>query len=122
MQDIKCEHEFFFNQNMGQPECEKCGLLKSTIDAVEQTGGVRKFRKKPVIISAVQWNGSNVDEIALLGGAREYEQDFIGDDLIIHTLEGNMKAEKGDWIIKGVKGELYPCKDDIFKETYEQIN
>ena len=106
---------------MGQPECKKCGLLKSTIDAVQETG-VRKFKKKPVVISAVQWNGSNVSEVALLGGAREYEQDFMGDDLIIHTLEGNMKAGKGDWIIKGVKGELYPCKDDIFKETYEPIN
>jgi len=71
------------------------------------------YRKKPVVIDAVQWNGSNLEEIAKLGGAREYEQDFLGDDLIIHTLEGDMKAYKGDWIIKGVKGELYPCKNDI---------
>ena len=80
-----------------------------------------KYRKKPVIIEAVQWNGSNLQDVAKLGGAREYEQDFLSDDLIIHTLEGDMKAIKGDWIIKGVKGELYPCKPDIFEETYEKI-
>ena len=78
-----------------------------------------KYRKKPVVIDAVQWDGSNFQDVAKLGGAREYEQDFLGDDLIIHTLEGDMKASKGDWIIKGVKGELYPCKPDIFEETYE---
>lgn len=80
-----------------------------------------KFRKKPVVIEAVQWNGDNLQEVGKLGGAREYEQDFMSDDLIIHTLEGDMKAGKTDWIIKGVKGELYPCKNDIFIETYEKI-
>ena len=79
-----------------------------------------KYRKKPVVIDAIQWNGSNLEEIATLGGAREYEQDFLGDDLVIHTLEGDMTARKGDWIIKGVKGELYPCKPDIFEATYEE--
>jgi len=79
-----------------------------------------KFKKKPVVIDAIQWKGNNLSEIAALGGAREYGQDFLGEDLIIHTLEGNMTASKGDWIIKGVKGELYPCKPDIFEETYER--
>ena len=77
------------------------------------------FRKKPVVIQAVQWSGSNLDEIAKLGGAREYEQPFLGDDLVIKTLEGDMVANKGDWIIKGVEGELYPCKPTIFEKTYE---
>ena len=80
-----------------------------------------KYRKKPVVIDAVQWNGSNLQDVASLGGAREYEQDFLGDDLVIKTLEGDMTANKGDWIIKGVKGELYPCKPDIFALTYEAI-
>jgi hypothetical protein len=40
----------------------------------------------------------------------------------IHTLEGNMIASVGDWIIKGVKGEFYPCKPDIFESTYEEVN
>ena len=77
------------------------------------------FRKKPVVIHAVQWTGSNLGEVAELGGAREYEQDFLGDDLVIKTLEGEMRAIKGDWIIKGIKGELYPYKPDIFEMTYE---
>jgi len=78
-----------------------------------------KFRKKPIVIDAIQWNGGNLSEVATLGGAREYEQEFTEDYLIIHTLEGDMKADKGDWIIKGVSGELYPCKPDIFEKTYE---
>ena len=80
-----------------------------------------KFRKKPVVIEAVQWDGSNLQDVGKLGGAREYEQDFLGDDLIIHTLEGNMTANKGDWIIRGINGELYPCKPDIFEKTYEKV-
>ena len=80
-----------------------------------------KFRKRPVVIEAVRWDGTNLSEIAALGGAREYEQDFLGDDLVINTLEGDMRASKGDWIIRGVKGELYPCKPDIFAATYEPV-
>lgn len=80
-----------------------------------------KYRKLPVVIDAVQWNGKNLEDIAALGGARQYEQDFLGDDLIIITLEGNMTATKGDWIIKGVNGELYPCNPDIFAKTYEIV-
>ena len=79
-----------------------------------------KFRKKPVVIEAIQWDGKNVREI----------QDFISRDNIaykphpvneiyIPTLEGVMTASKGDWIICGVKGEFYPCKPDIFEATYE---
>ncbi len=80
-----------------------------------------KFKKKPIIIDAIQWKGNNVNEVAMLGGATEYEECFTEDYLIIHTLEGEMKANKGDWVIKGVNGELYPCKDDIFQKTYEKV-
>jgi hypothetical protein len=76
-----------------------------------------KFRKKPVVIEAVQWDGSNYDEI---GDFMELNATLqIGDDFIIPTLEGEMRASPGDWIIKGVKGEFYPCKPDIFAATYE---
>jgi hypothetical protein len=77
-----------------------------------------KFRKKPVIIEAVQWMGNNGDEIAKFMG-RESITD--GADLVIYTLEGNMRANVGDWIIRGVSGELYPCKSDIFQQTYELV-
>ena len=75
-----------------------------------------KYRKKPVVIEAVQWTGDNLNEIQ-----RFYKPDsiLVGDEIHIHTLEGIMVANKGDWIIKGVKGEFYPCKPDIFEATYE---
>jgi hypothetical protein len=81
-----------------------------------------KFRKKPVVIEAVKWDG-NLETLAPLWEGcttREVGQDFIEPDLIIPTLEGEMRAKLGDWVIRGVKGELYPCKPDIFDATYEQ--
>lgn len=78
-----------------------------------------KFRKKPVVIEAVRWTGENLSEVVKFMGAGQYQQDFVSNDLVIPTLEGEMKASPGDWIIRGVKGELYPCKPDIFEMTYE---
>ncbi len=80
-----------------------------------------KFRKKPVVIEAVQWDGnlSTVEPLFAKSTATEIGQDFIGSDLIIPTLEGEMRAKVGDWIILGVAGELYPCRADIFDATYE---
>lgn len=91
-----------------------------------------KYRKKPVVVEAVRWTGSNLEEI----------RNFVGSDLIeecvelfdikrtlkemlvdiaIDTLEGTMRVDYGDYIIKGVKGEFYPCKSDIFLATYEEV-
>ena len=91
-----------------------------------------KYRKKPVVVEAVRWTGSNLEEI----------RNFVGSDLIeecmelfdikrtlkemlvdiaIDTLEGTMRVDYGDYIIKGVQGELYPCKPDIFLATYEEV-
>lgn len=82
-----------------------------------------KCRKKPVEVSAVQWNGANVDEIKeFVGEALELFYPTMDPNLtfpIIHTLEGDMNVSNGDFIIKGVDGEFYPCKPDIFKKTYE---
>lgn len=98
-----------------------------------------KFRKRPVVIEAVQLLPKNWDrEICAFAGVGDGPNDphgcwvvdgkpsdvpgnpmIIG--LIIPTLEGEMLAVEGDWIIKGVKGELYPCKPDIFEMTYEPI-
>jgi hypothetical protein len=78
-----------------------------------------KYRKKPIVIEAVQWNGFNFDECAALGegvfGPYGQEKAYLE----IQTLEGRMRASQGDWIIKGVNGEVYPCKPDIFSKTYE---
>lgn len=87
------------------------------------------FRKKPVNIAAIQWTGTNFDEVkAFFGGdAKKYsnlvdlnDQPIKG-NLIIETLEGNHTASPGDFIIRGVKGEYYPCKSDIFEQTYEVV-
>lgn len=74
-----------------------------------------KFRKKPVVIEAIQFIG-NFDEIeAFVGGDAE----FRDGKLLVATLEGPLWASRNDWIIKGIKGEFYPCKPDIFEATYE---
>ena len=79
---------------------------------------IKKFRKKPVTIEAIQWMGTNLSEIDdFMGGSAENK----GTTLVIHTLEGNMEASIGDYIIKGVNGEFYPCKPDIFAKTYEAV-
>ena len=91
-----------------------------------------KYRKKPVVVEAVQWNGLNLEEI----------KEFVGDSLIynisdaawkvgkdaptvhikIKTLEGTMIAKAGDYIIRGVNGEIYPCKAEVFWRSYEEVS
>lgn len=92
-----------------------------------------KYRKKPVVVEAVRWTGSNLEEI----------RNFVGNDLIenyiehfdieralikqtlagiaINTLEGTMRVNYGDYIIKDVNNELRPCEPDIFEQTYEEV-
>ena len=81
-----------------------------------------KFRKKPIVIEAIQFthNLCEIENFIHDGGGRSYwnNDGFI----VIETLEGDMRADRGDWIIKGVSGEFYPCKDDIFKKTYDQVD
>lgn len=101
-----------------------------------QAPDVRRFRKKPVVIEAMRWNGRDDEtgihaalkfiDVGLLPHAPDDPHihpglGFTPSDgkLFIPTLEGTMCANPGDWIIKGVKGEFYPCKADIFEATYE---
>ena len=90
-----------------------------------------KYKKKPVIIDAIQFNGLNLEEI----------KEFVGDKLVydiidtawqvgkgrphilmkIKTLEGDMNVSEKDYIISGINGEFYPCKPDIFYKTYEEV-
>lgn len=82
-----------------------------------------KFRKKPVVIEAVQFTGSNDDEIIAFCKDAYRQKGLEHPNIIfIPTLEGVMSAGENDWIIKGVKGEFYPCKDEIFKKTYDAVN
>ena len=93
-----------------------------------------KFRKKPVVVDAIQWTGTNGHEVidwatsvghfphgvVAAGWSFDYS---VGKTpkMTIPTLEGDHVANPGDWIIRGVAGEFYPCKPDIFEKTYEEV-
>ena len=77
-----------------------------------------KYRKKPVVVEAVQWKWHNGPEIEEFMG---WPYGSAPDILILETREGLMYVSYGDWIIKGVNGEFYPCKPDIFEKTYERV-
>lgn len=79
----------------------------------------KRYRKKPVVIEAVRWTGENAPEISEFTG-RDISELIVGGALYIATLEGVHHASVGDFIIKGVQGEFYPCKPDIFEQTYEE--
>ena len=89
-----------------------------------------KYRKKPVVIDAIEWTGENLLEVIRFAGQHPSALDLLWDDycdlvrkggLKIFTLEGKMHACIGDFIIKGVQGEHYPCKPEIFEATYEAV-
>jgi hypothetical protein len=81
---------------------------------------VQKFRKKPVVIEAIQLTLDNLDAVIHFCGSKIKSHQMTG--VVIETSEGNMIANNGDWIIKGVNGEFYPCKPDIFEKTYESVD
>ena len=83
---------------------------------------MKQYRKKPVVIEAVQFTDKSKDRCLndIAGSYPGYDEGG-NPTLIIQTLEGDMVANIGDWIIKGVKGEFYPCKPDIFEMTYEAV-
>lgn len=88
-----------------------------------------KYRKKPVVIQAVKWTGCHdqqEDPYWIVEAIEKGEIWFIGNGsehvvMQIDTLEGVMTANRGDYIIKGIQGEIYPCKPDIFEATYEKV-
>lgn len=94
---------------------------------------IKKYRKKPVVIEAVQWTGyrprvmfdflTGTEGLPMQTDGKTFEIDHnkVQGGLIIKTLEGKMLANYGDYIIKGVEGEFYPCKPDIFHKTYEEV-
>lgn len=80
---------------------------------------IKRYKKKPVVIEAIQYTKESCGECVKFCG-----KDFIcfnDDEFLIKTLEGQYRASLGDYIIKGVKGEIYPCKPDIFEMTYEEV-
>jgi hypothetical protein len=93
----------------------------------------KQYRKKPVVIDAMQWDGTAENAVPVIdwilnGGHATYDCTTdtcsgVSDNhaIAIRTLEGTMEASPGDYIIKGVQGEFYPCKPDIFAATYEAV-
>ncbi len=79
-----------------------------------------KFRKKPIVVEAVQCTGSNLEELRAFV-PEDFRYNKIGEPLGIMTLEGMMTISEGDWIIRGIAGEFYPCKPSIFEKTYEEV-
>ena len=85
---------------------------------------VQKWRKKPVVIEAIQWSGENkLEVLAFCGTWADIYNDAENDETIceINTMEGIMIASVNDYIIKGIHGEFYPCKPSIFAKTYELV-
>ncbi len=84
-----------------------------------------KYRKKPVVVEAMRLPAKDEDVTELVAWLHEHGghalEPGVGGTLLIHTLEGTMTGQPGDWIIQGVQGELYPCKPDIFEQTYELV-
>lgn len=78
-----------------------------------------RYKTKPCEIEAIQWTGKNIIELLDWGQGEILWNDE--DDLFIDTLEGRMKANINDYIIKGLRGEFYPCKPDVFEKKYEKI-
>jgi len=93
--------------------------------------GVKSYVKKPIAIQAIQWTGMNLKDVIAFTGLHpsaekwtweEYEAVVENEGLKIFTLEGPLYATIGDYIIRGVRGEFYPCRKDIFEETYEPVD
>jgi hypothetical protein len=92
-----------------------------------QVGDWMKYRKKPLVVEAMQWTGFNYTESEKFCGEELAKGIYRGNPgpysvstKVILTLEGAVNCSPGDWIIKGLKGEFYPCKPDIFEATYEK--
>lgn len=79
---------------------------------------IKKYIKNPIPIDALQWDGDNEKEVLDFVGE---SAEIRGGSLYIKTLEGDMLAPIGSYIIKGINGEFYPCREDIFKKTYEEV-
>lgn len=80
---------------------------------------IKKYKKRPIAIEAIQFTGYNYQEIQEFAG-EQCKLDKVNAQFYIHTLEGDMLISPTDYVIKGVKGEFYPCRADIFLETYEE--
>ena len=85
---------------------------------------ISTYRKKPLVVEALQWTGFNLNEVIGFCPVIQVETELLVDrfpELFICTLEGEMHVSLNDFIIKGVRGEFYACKPDVFWETYDSF-
>lgn len=112
---------------------KKRSRLLDILDSLSEKGKQpMKYRTKPVEIEAIQWTGLNLEEVknfaddsliyAIIDSAWKAGKDRPRVVMKIKTLEGDMKVSEGDYIVKGLKGEFYPCKPDVFEMKYEPIS
>ena len=80
---------------------------------------IKKYKKKPIIVEAIQWLGNNQHEVLKFIENQGWYS--LASGIVIKTLEGKMVADTNDYIIKGIRGEFYPCKPNIFKELYDEV-
>lgn len=107
-EDTQRSYTYAGREGLYEHMADETGLLMNT-----------RYTKRPVVIEAVQWRGDFSEISAFMEGSEDVI--FLNEDntLDLPTLEGTNKANLEDWIIKGVKGEFYPCKPDIFDLTYD---
>ena len=91
----------------------------------ETRNTARKYRKRHVMVEAVQWDGEPDTAGNFMGfqPIDHFKWEYVSvNSIIIETLEGTMRCDKGDWIVEGIQGEFYPVKSDIFEATYEAVD
>ena len=111
-----CDNCVHKHKSGNELPCVACSVNYSNL--FKRRKKTMRYRKKPVEIEAVRWTGENLEEIKEFAKGALVHRGPAG--IAIDTLEGRMRADKGDYIIKGIKGEFYPCKSDIFEMTYEK--
>lgn len=125
------EYNFYYSYKGDIEFANNEELLKKIEKGIKEKEISMKYRKKPITVEAIQWNEFNLEEIKkfvgnpliyeVVDGAWKLGKGRLIVEMKIKTLEGEMQVSEGDYIIKGIKGEFYPCKPDIFKQTYEQV-
>jgi hypothetical protein len=103
------------------PEVQRDGADRCTSSS--ENPAPQQFRKRPVVIEAMQWQGTEASQRAIVNWSGGIVSGWFDSTyyLVIRSLEGEMRADVGDWIIRGVQGEFHPCKPDIFAATYEAV-
>jgi len=116
--DTKIDDSFFIIDSIDKQIAK--AIDEEFLNLIErEENNMGMYRKKPVIVEAIQWTGENKEEII---GFVDGNGFFDHNDLVIKTLEGKLISKPGDYIIKGIDGEFYPCKEKIFNETYERAH